>query len=1206
MSENKIICTNLACKSENVIFSKKRNGYFCEDCEQEVIVEKPIKQMNIFVSYGRDQYTEFAEKIKADLKTRGHNVWFDKGRLKEGRDWEHYIEEGLKMVSDNPANGRFVYIITPHSARKPDGYCLNEISRILTKNVGIVPVMLVYCELPLSICRIQWLDAQNCVNNYSSASYDKTFQRLIEALEHDKLDYEGVQSNLLKTLKPIDFGSDIYYNLRDFTGRKWLIDIIDIWLADENGSKVFVLQGGPGVGKTAISAYLIDKKKEIAGYHLCNSQNTKMNNPVDLVKSIAYQISTQLKEYQDRLALINIDFETDAITLFNQIIAQPLYRISKPEGKIFILIDALDEAKSLSNINEIADLISSVFRKTPDWLRMIVTTRPEPGVIELLQKFNPYLLDASSKENINDIKSYLNGKLQCHSQGIREKAINSIIAKSEGNFLYAKEICEEIEDSGNKLIDIEHPDKFPFGMGGLYLRSFQRKFGNCDYRKEIDPVLRIIISALEPISIEYLCRLLSITETELYDFLNKAGSFFPINYNKISPFHKSLVEWITNREYSNIYAISRNDSYKIMGDLNQKYFSEIIVNPNEIDVSADYCIRYVFIHLYLAGMKRELEENLLWVFNAKNEIKQMFIIGVENLFDWVLANHSFSNESLLIKIVKKISNEESLIEKTQYTSFIYERAKNYIKKGHSRWALKLYEAVLIINIGIVRVDPKSRAANHELSWSYFTIAKFHQEVGNNKKAKEFLEKAMNVMVALIDLNPNRADLKHDLSIIFGTLSDIHVKMGSSTNALYFIIKAMDIIELLLLDEPNSIGYRHDLSAASVLKGIIYREMGDRIKALEFFEQSLKTMEFVVAMEPDRTDFRRELSVSFNSVGNIYSDMGDAKKALEFFEQSLKIRESLVSTQPDLTDFRQDLSVSFHKVGNIYREMGDHRKALEFFEQSLKIRESLVAMEPDRTDYQHDLAGIFNSVGNIYKAMGEAKKALEFFENVRKAKETLVVKEPDRIDFNYDLLDLYDRLGNEYSIRGDIIKALEIFEKYSTISEYLIELEPENNHFKDLFSMNLDRLGNIYRRGMQGKKKAIESYEKASKILESLVATLPLSVSFRSRFSRCLHSLAGLYESIGDSKKAKEILEQSLKVKEETIVIQKLDEKMFFNIDYVNSLWDMCLTLQPPHNLELLNTAKDYLKYYIDKGIVNKQLTQMWGMVNEATRKIEKN
>lgn len=51
MPETKISCTNPTCKSENVIFSKKRGGYFCEECEQEVIIEKAVERMNIFINF---------------------------------------------------------------------------------------------------------------------------------------------------------------------------------------------------------------------------------------------------------------------------------------------------------------------------------------------------------------------------------------------------------------------------------------------------------------------------------------------------------------------------------------------------------------------------------------------------------------------------------------------------------------------------------------------------------------------------------------------------------------------------------------------------------------------------------------------------------------------------------------------------------------------------------------------------------------------------------------------------------------------------------------------------------------------------------------------------------------------------------------------------------------------------------------------------
>jgi hypothetical protein len=46
--------------------------------------------MRIFLSYGHDEHTAFALRLKSDLERRGHQVWFDQDRLKPGAD---YVKE---------------------------------------------------------------------------------------------------------------------------------------------------------------------------------------------------------------------------------------------------------------------------------------------------------------------------------------------------------------------------------------------------------------------------------------------------------------------------------------------------------------------------------------------------------------------------------------------------------------------------------------------------------------------------------------------------------------------------------------------------------------------------------------------------------------------------------------------------------------------------------------------------------------------------------------------------------------------------------------------------------------------------------------------------------------------------------------------------------------------------------------------------------
>jgi hypothetical protein len=52
------------------------------------------------------------------------------------------------------------------------------------------------------------------------------------------------------TASIIDFTSYITERTRDFTGREWVFQAIEAWLADFYGLRFFLLTGDPGSGKS--------------------------------------------------------------------------------------------------------------------------------------------------------------------------------------------------------------------------------------------------------------------------------------------------------------------------------------------------------------------------------------------------------------------------------------------------------------------------------------------------------------------------------------------------------------------------------------------------------------------------------------------------------------------------------------------------------------------------------------------------------------------------------------------------------------------------------------------------------------------------------------------------------------------------------------------------------------------------------------------
>lgn len=358
------------CHSLNVKCVEKSIVHFCKDCDHRFTNEEAFIPRRVFISYGHDEHSILAERLKEDLENRGHKVWFDLEKLTGGSDWESWIEKGLNWVAEDKSRGRVVFLMTPHSTRRPDGFCLNEILKAVSNNLGIIPIMVVFCEPPLSIYRIQWLDMQDC-NPLTERqnNYEKKFNQLITALEEDRLDFEGdhnTQLRLLNALKPIDFNADILKYIKEFSGRKWIIQEIEDWIQDDKGQKVFWVTGAPGVGKTAIAAWVRENRPEIAAFHFCSNTQEK-NTPSRLVTSIAYMLSTQLKSYKEALDLLDLeqivnDFK-DSLTLFDKLIVQPLsINFPTPDRPVVILIDGLDEA-SKDGRNELAIFIASEFEK---------------------------------------------------------------------------------------------------------------------------------------------------------------------------------------------------------------------------------------------------------------------------------------------------------------------------------------------------------------------------------------------------------------------------------------------------------------------------------------------------------------------------------------------------------------------------------------------------------------------------------------------------------------------------------------------------------------------------------------------------------------------------------------------------------------------------------------------------------------------------
>lgn len=936
------------CNSDNIYFSKKKNLYICEDCGKELTEEKKLISKNLFLSYGHDpnfqEHIALAYRLRDDLKNSKHNVWFDEERLKPGYDWELFIENGLNELAQNKENSFLILLLTPYAVRRPNGYCLNEVAKALDLGIKIVPLMIHECKIPLSIYRIQWLDMRSCIPiSEKAAIYSSCLERLINAIEENKIDFEGTQNRLLNVLNPIEFDADIFKLQKNFTGREWIIKEFENWIDNSNGRKIFWLLGDAGTGKSAISAWLRDHRQEVVAFHFCKINSKEKRNPIKLVLSLAYQLSTQFYEYQLRLAHLNLEnivkeYAEDAYTLFDKLIIQPFSKnYPDPKRIVVILIDALDESRDNYNTdNNMIDFLKLNVEETPSWMRFFITSRPEPELLSSLNSLEPFKLKTNNENNINDIKRYLKNQIA----NITNEQIDAIVKHSEGVFLYIISVCEEIKYG---RLSLERLDGFPMGLCAFYEKYFKRYFEhNFEfYRIEIRKILYPIFASFEPLNIDFLLKYGGFeNKDDLFDRLDKLGSLISKSGNTpkdtIKPYHRSIKDWITDNDKSGAYSIDISFGHKKLAEFGWIVFTEGFLQkdfylhrflPEHLLIIEDWDRLSVLLtdidyldNFIKGGKKHELMRYLMKIseyqslreifeksinkLKVKN-IKEDKLITFINEITQLLRGMGLLSDALpfAIQTVENLTmtlapQNSKIGDALRDLAEVYRQLERYDDAFFNyNKALNIYRA----NYG----ENSSQVAT-----IYHDFAEYYRDIGNYLEAIKCNKKALSIRETTkpVDLHA-LADCINDTGVL------IWESKIQDEDVLHYYQKALDLFKTLYGDSHydmaavlGNIGNYHFNHIGKNLNGVQDRQLINL--SLDYFEKSYKMMcMYRVKHHIDVNRVRKSLI-------NCYEILDRIPEAIELQKENLRSAEIL--NGPDsLKTFqeRQKLAFFSQKYGN---------------------------------------------------------------------------------------------------------------------------------------------------------------------------------------------------------------------------------------------------------------------------------------------------
>ena len=337
--------------------------------------------------------------------------------------------------------------------------------------------------------------------------------------------------------------------------RKCFFDELSSWFDDEQ-SRVMILTAGPGVGKSVLSAKACELYKErgqLAACHFCDFKNYDSRNPHRILQSLASQMCYNVGGFRDKLTeVLRREHSRDSLAdAYRVLLNEPLHALDGQEP-VLIVVDALDESKTEAK-SELLELISEEFSELPQWVKILISSRPELQVRKKLQHFNPVEILPDDSHHIRDLEHFF----QQFLPNLHEDTLDSLISKCEGSFLYAYYLVNELQKRDLGIEPNPH-DIVPEGISGFYEKQFKRlqkgllgvipnagsfvlkSFVNIVAASKQSLPIKILFTGMGLSSKDY-----NVRET----IFSVMSEILPLYDDCLTVYHKSLWDWLTLNGY---------------------------------------------------------------------------------------------------------------------------------------------------------------------------------------------------------------------------------------------------------------------------------------------------------------------------------------------------------------------------------------------------------------------------------------------------------------------------------------------------------------------------------------------------------------------------------------------------------------------------------------------------------------------------------
>jgi len=399
--------------------------------------------------------------------------------------------------------------------------------------------------------------------------------------------------------------------------------------------------------------------------------------------------------------------------------------------------------------------------------------------------------------------------------------------------------------------------------------------------------------------------------------------------------------------------------------------------------------------------------------------------------------------------------------------------------------------------------------------SYYYLGKFNDANSVYQRAAKLLEN--------YSADKTTAD-------IYNMFSIIKRKIHQPDSAIFYGQKSLEIRKNLKL--INDVAGSYDDLAN------VYNELGDYKKAIEL---QFKAMEIFKEQKNEK-----ELALVYGNLSGLYQKLKDEKKSLEFLDKAINIFKKE-------KDF-YSLADSYSIKADHYFDVGNYQEAINLLKKSNEYYSKIKVLD-GQGDILFSLGKIYEKKKDYKKALDNFKKASDYYRKsgvklplvksmLYQTKILIYQKQLNAAKNNLDKISkmLGDKFSDErllfYQIQLKYFKSIGNYKKSTQIAELLMNTKDSLNKInmqaaidKKLLQMKLER-----------QKLANINLTKEKKILA--LKNRQMKLTTIGGVSLGILSFVSLILFIQKRKKEKHINE--LKIREEKLKAERLEEKMQYN------------------------------------------------------------